>query len=177
MSLLILSCSLSPESRSRILANYSRDVVAELHSDTDVELVDLRDHELPLCDGATAYGAPAVAVLVEKIQAADAIIIATPIYNYDASAAVKNLVELTGRNWMDKVVAFLCAAGGQGSYMSIMALANSLMLDFRCLIIPRFVYVTKHVFDDNHQLVDEDAQQRIKDMVAETLKVGAAMKQ
>ena len=173
MSLLILSCSLNPYSRSRILAEYSRDVAAEMN--TDVDFVDLREHELPLCDGDKAYGAPSVAALSEKIKAADAIIIATPIYNYDASAAVKNLVELTGRNWTDKIVAFLCAAGGQGSYMSIMALANSLMLDFRCVIIPRFVYVTKHVFDDNHQFVDTDAQQRVKDMVAETLKVGAAM--
>jgi hypothetical protein len=34
----------------------------------------------------------------------------------------------------------ICAAGGGSSYMSVMGLANSLMLDFRCLIIPRFVY-------------------------------------
>ena len=30
--------------------------------------------------------------------------------------------------------------------MSIMGLANSLMLDFRCLIIPRFVYATSEDF-------------------------------
>jgi FMN reductase len=38
----------------------------------------------------------------------------------------------------NKVVGFLCAAGGKSSYMSVMRLANSLMLDFRCLIIPHF---------------------------------------
>ena len=53
---------------------------------------------------------------------------------------MKNLVELTGSAWEDKTVGFLCAAGGASSYMSLMGLANSLMLDFRCLIIPRFVY-------------------------------------
>ena len=76
----------------------------------------------------------------------DGIVVATPIYNYDASAAAKNLVELTGRAWQNKVVGFLCAAGGDGSYMSIMALANSLMLDFRCVIVPRFVYATGGAF-------------------------------
>ena len=30
--------------------------------------------------------------------------------------------------------------------MSIMALANSLMLDFRCVIVPRFVYATGRDF-------------------------------
>ena len=74
------------------------------------------------------------------IKAARVIIVATPIYNYDANAAAKNLIELTGSAWEDKTVGFLCAAGGGSSYMSITGLANSLMLDFRCLIIPRFVY-------------------------------------
>ena len=32
--------------------------------------------------------------------------------------------------------------------MAIMPLANSLMLDFRCLIVPRFVYATKAAFSD-----------------------------
>ena len=32
------------------------------------------------------------------------------------------------------------------SYMSVMAYANSLMLDFRCVIIPRFVYATGSAF-------------------------------
>jgi NAD(P)H-dependent FMN reductase len=73
------------------------------------------------------------------VNSARAVIIATGIYNYDANAAVKNLVELTGDAWENKVVGFLCAAGGMSSYMSIMSLANSLMLDFRSIIVPRFV--------------------------------------
>jgi FMN reductase len=40
-----------------------------------------------------------------------------------------------------KTVGFLISAGGHGSYMSVMPFANSLMLDFRCWIVPRFVYV------------------------------------
>ena len=176
MSLLILSCSLNPYSRSRILAEYARDHIAEKDLEITVEYVDLRDHELPLCDGDKAYGAPSVSKLSEMIKTADAIIVATPIYNYDASAAVKNLIELTGRSWTGKVVAFLCAAGGQGSYMSIMALANSLMLDFRAFVVPRFVYVTKHVFDDDHKLADDDAKQRLEEMVDETVRVGQALK-
>jgi len=174
--LLILSCSLNPHSRSRILAEYARDYLAKQDPDVAVEYVDLRDHELPLCDGDKAYGAPSVSKLAEMIKAADAIIVATPIYNFDASAAVKNLIELTGRSWTDKVVAFLCAAGGQASYMSIMALANSLMLDFRALVVPRFVYVTKHVFDDDHQLIDADAKLRLEEMVAETVRIGQALR-
>src|SRR5262245_61062542 len=92
-------------------------------------LLDLRDYPLPLCDAESAYDDPNVGPLTETIRAARVVIIATPVYNYDANAAAKNLVELTGEAWEDKVVGFLCAAGGQSSYMSVLGLANSLMLD------------------------------------------------
>jgi FMN reductase len=112
----------------------------------DGEHVDLREYPLPLCDGDCAYSDPNVAKLSEKIAAARVIIVGVPVYNFYANAAAKNLIELTGRAWENKIVGFLCAAGGHSSYMSIMSLANSLMLDFRCLIIPRFVYATSDDF-------------------------------
>jgi len=140
---LVISSSLRPGSLSRQMGLF---IATELGD--AAEHIDLRDYPLPLCDGEDAYSAPNVAKLTEKIQAARAILVSTPVYNYDANAAIKNAVELTGSAWEDKIVGFACAAGGQASYMSIMALANSLMLDFRCVIIPRFVYATG---DDFHE--------------------------
>ena len=46
---------------------------------------------------------------------------------------------MAGRAFTGKPVGFVCAAGGRSSYMAVLGLANSLMLDFRCLIVPRFV--------------------------------------
>jgi len=106
----------------------------------EARLIDLRDSPLPFCDGESAYEHPSLAPISKAVSEARVVIIATPIYNFDASAALKNLIELTGDSWENKVVGFLCAAGGAMSFMSIMGLANSLMLDFRCLIIPRIVY-------------------------------------
>ena len=140
---LVISSSLRPGSLSRQMGSF---IAGELGD--AAEHIDLREYPLPLCDGEAAYSDPNVAKLTEKIQAARVILVATPVYNYDANAAVKNVVELTGSAWEDKIVGFACAAGGQSSYMSIMALANSLMLDFRCVIIPRFVYATG---DDFHE--------------------------
>ncbi len=66
--------------------------------------------------------------------------LASPIYNYDVNAALKNAIELAGRKMEDKLLGFLCTAGGGAmSYMSVMPLANSLMLDFRTIVLPRFV--------------------------------------
>lgn len=146
MKLLIVSASLNPDSNSRLLAHAA---AAALTADAvEHHLVDLRDLSLPLCDGDSAYAHPNVAVAGKLVREADGIILAAPIYNYDVNSALKNLVELTGKAWEDKTVAFLTAAGGPSSYMSIMAFANSLMLDFRCVIVPRFVYAVPGDFVD-----------------------------
>ena len=155
---LVISTSLRSNSLSRRLGEQ---LARELGSDS--EHIDLREYPLPLCDGEAAYSDPNVAKLSEKIENARVILVTTPVYNYDANAAVKNLVELTGSAWEDKIVGFACAAGGQSSYMSIMGLANSLMLDFRCVIIPRFVYVTDQDFDGD-QISNADVKRRIKQL-------------
>ena len=146
---LIISASLRSASLSRVMAETLRTAYAKLG--VSHQLVDLREYVLPLCDGEAAYGHPHVTTLSALIEAARVIVLATPIYNYDANAAAKNLVELTGSAWENKTVGFLCAAGGATSYMSIMGLANSLMLDFRCLIIPRFVYAKGEDFSSKKE--------------------------
>jgi NAD(P)H-dependent FMN reductase len=142
---LVISASLRSASLSRAMAESLRGAYVKLG--VSHQVVDLREYVLPLCDGEAAYGHPHVTTLSTLIKNARVIIIATPIYNYDANATAKNLIELTGKAWENKTVGFLCAAGGASSYMSIMGLANSLMLDFRSLIIPRFVYAKGEDFN------------------------------
>ncbi|MEY2495215.1 MAG: hypothetical protein QOJ45_1707 [Verrucomicrobiota bacterium] len=135
----------------------------------DCAWLDISEMGLPLCDADACYTHPAAQKLSKAVEAADGILIATPVYNYDVSAAAKNLVELTGSAWEDKVVGFLCAAGGMNSYMSVMAFANSLMLDFRTVIIPRFVYATGNAFDGD-ELKDKKVEQRIEELAAEVIR-------
>jgi FMN reductase len=137
---LVISASLRPESLSRQLGAF-------LANELEGDHVDLREFPLPMCDGDAAYGDPNVEKLRARIEGARVVLLAVPIYNYDANAAVKNLIELTGGAWEDKIVGFACAAGGMASYMSVMSMANSLMLDFRCIILPRFVYATGDDFN------------------------------
>jgi len=172
MKHLVISCSLNPESRSRILAKAALDSLEAKKA--TVDLIDLGSLTLPLCDGGPVYGDTAVQELAGKVEGADGILVATPIYNFDVNAAAKNLIELTGRAWTEKVVGFLCAAGGQGSYMSIMAVANSLMLDFRTIVIPRFVYATGDQFQGN-EISDEDLAARIDQITTELLRFTSAL--
>lgn len=144
-AIVVVSCSLSATSRSRVLAEAAVSALRGL--DAAAELIDLQELDLPPCDGGDCYDHPSVAPLTRRLEAAEAVLVASPVYNYDVNAAAKNLLELTGAAWKDKPVGFLCTAGGHRSYMAPIGLASSLMFDFRCLIIPRFVYAVKEDFE------------------------------
>ncbi len=170
---LVISTSGNPESNSRIMAQ-----VAYAHlqkKEAECEWLDLRLLDLPLCDADACYANAGARQLSKSIVGADGILVAAPVYNYDVAAAAKNMIELTGKAWEDKIVGFLCAAGGMGSYMSVMAYANSLMLDFRSVIIPRFVFATGRSFEAN-QLIDEEVGQRIRRVADELLRFTAALR-
>ncbi len=160
---LVISTSLNPGSNSRVMALKAFELL-EKEKKEKSEYLDLRDYPLPICDGDAAYEHGNVAIMGSKIKLAKMILIAVPVYNYSFSAAAKNLVELTGQAWNNKTVGFLCAAGGKSSYMSIISLANSLMLDFRCLINPRFVYADGTAFK-NDVIYDAEITNRIEELV------------
>ena len=170
MNVLILGCSLNPDSNSQILA---RDAAAIFQSlGVTANVIDLRERALPVCDGETGDGnADAIA---DAVRAADAVVFAVPIYNYDVNAAAKNVVEHVGSAFEGRLVAFLCSAGGSASYMSIMSLANSLMLDFRCLVVPRFVYSTGECFHDG-KIVSRDVAARVRKLCDEVVRLGRAL--
>jgi len=170
--IVVLSASLHPDSRSRILAKQAKSKLDQMTE--QVVWFDLSEKPLPMCDGMTAYSDPNVQELSTLITEADAVILASPVYNYDVNAAAKNAIELTGKAWTNKLVGIMLAAGGPGSYMSAMGVANSLMLDFRCLVIPRFIYALGDAFQGN-QLADPLIDQRIDELVKDVCSLKQAL--
>ena len=170
---LVISTSGNPDSNSRRMGRAAYTHMQKKKVDCD--WIDIREMDLPLCDADKCYEMPGSKKLSATIEHADGILIAAPVYNYDVAAATKNMIELTGSAWQDKIVGFLCAAGGHGSYMSVMAYANSLMLDFRCVIIPRFAFATSHAFDGEH-IKDENIKERIKGVADELVRFTKALK-
>jgi len=170
---LVVSTSGSPSSNSRKMGKVAFDFLQK--TKVDCQWLDLAELDLPLCDADACYAHANARRLDQAVSSADGVMIAAPVYNYDVSASAKNMIELTGSSWEDKVVGFLCAAGGMSSYMSVMAYANSLMLDFRCVIIPRFVYATGDVFDEE-RLVDPKIIQRVEQVATELVRFTRALR-
>lgn len=169
----VVSASLKPASLSRVMARYAAEVLKS--NGVAVDFIDLQEVNLPLCDAGSAYGHPITLETQARFAAVDGILVAVPIYNYSINAALKNLVELTGSKWEGKVVGFLNAAGAGSSYMSVMGLASSLMLDFRCVVVPRFVYATSQAFTDE-RITDEVIAGRIEELSRELVRFTQKLK-
>lgn len=172
MNQLVISCSLSPTSHSALLAER---LVNELRRlEVDAEWVDLRTVPLPFCDGGAAYDDEHAHNLARKISRAAAVTLAVPVYNYDVGGAARNLIAMAGNAWNNKVVGLVGAAGGERSYMALMSVANSLMLDFRSVIVPRYVYASKQSFADG-QLRDPAVEERLANLAKDLRRFATAL--
>ena len=152
------------------MANYLK----QSFMNEELDFFDLQENPLPMCDGDECYDLPEVVDFRNRINKASGIIMAIPIYNFNVSSGAKNIVELGGKKLYDKNFGFLCAAGGKNSYMSVMGLANSLMIDYRCYIIPKFVYALKKDFDET-KVTDTDIKERIEELGKEMIRITKAL--
>ena len=49
--------------------------------------------------------------------------------------------------------------------MAVMSFANSLMLNFKCIIVPRFVYASATSFDnEKREIIDSKIKKRIEEL-------------
>ena len=152
------------------MANYLK----KSFKNEELDFFDLQENPLPMCDGDECYDLPEVIDFRNRIDKANGIIMAIPIYNFNVSSGAKNIVELGGKKLYDTNFGFLCAAGGKNSYMSVMGLANSLMIDYRCYIIPKFVYALKKDFDEI-SVTNTDIKERIKELGNEMIRITKAL--
>lgn len=146
MRIAVVSSSLNANSRSRALATMCRTALTE--KGISVDFIDLRQFDPPNFDDDAIYSS-AVYQCHRIIAASDAVILASPVYNWACCAELKKFVEYVGSTppdgsrkgaFYDKIAMFVNAGGLPHSYMAFASLATSLMLDFKCIISPYNVY-------------------------------------
>ena len=137
---LLVSTSLSESSRSRKILNIIKQKMES--STVSVELVDLRDYELPFCDGRhplSSYGENAVK-LDEKIKNADAYIFGMAVYCYSISGVFKNFIDICCGGMSNKPFGIVAASGGTMSYMAVEDLQKILSFEVRSIPYPQVVF-------------------------------------
>jgi FMN reductase len=142
----IIGTSLNEESKSQLLAETFETHLLE--AGYSCERIDLRLLALPFSGSGESWGSSNASNLKASVDRSSHVVFAVPIYCYDVNSAAKNVIELIGQAFTRKVVSFICSAGGSSSYMSVMGFANHLMLDFRSVVVPRFIYVDDSGWDE-----------------------------
>ncbi|MBI3829116.1 MAG: NAD(P)H-dependent oxidoreductase [Planctomycetes bacterium] len=163
---LVVATSLNVGSKSQILAREAHERLQR--AGVESELLDLRAFDLPFVDGSgRADENPEVQRLKTAFKRATHILLALPVYNGDVSATTRNLLNL-GCNFHEKTVGFLCAAGGEKSYMAVVPLGNSLMFEFCSWIVPRYVFALPKDFE-NGEIANPDILSRIDRLIRDLL--------
>ena len=157
--LAIVNSALSSDSNTRMLCRHAH--AHALSRGIETEFIDLRDHRvLPY-----GYeGSEGLDQIEAQLTTAGAIILAFPLYNFNMSASLKALIEHCGSCFEDKVVGLMTAAGGRSSYMSVFSVGQSLMLDFRSWVVPRYVYAVSGDFGEE-AIASPEVRRRVEQLV------------
>ncbi len=145
-----------------------------------VEIIDLRDLNLPFCNGGDDYpDYPDVAILREKVKAADGLILATPEYHGSVSGVLKNALDLMSFEHLSgKVAGLISVLGGQSNSNAL----NDLRVIIRWVhgwVIPEQIAIGQawQAFDKGGKLLDEKISQRFdrfaQSLVDNTRKISA----
>lgn len=107
--------SLRPDSYSQMALKVAIHKVQDLGA--EVELLDLRQMQLPFCDGGKEYPQyPDVKRLQDAVDRADGLILASPEYHGSISGVLKNALDLMSFDQLSgKVTGFISILGGQSN--------------------------------------------------------------
>jgi NAD(P)H-dependent FMN reductase len=97
--------------------------VAEARDDMRIELIDLRDWDLPFFHApmgpASGNYTPEARAWADKVGPADGYVIVTPEYNHAYPAVLKNALDHIYAEWNNKPVGFVSYGGGAGGTRAV----------------------------------------------------------
>jgi NAD(P)H-dependent FMN reductase len=181
MKLQIIIGSTRPERVSHLLAPWAANEAKNL-ADTEVEIVDLLDYDLPFLDEPISpqYNPerkpnPAAQKFLDKVSGADAYILITPEYNRSYSAALKNALDYIDFQFKQKPVALL-AHGSTGGAQAVGHL-RGVLPGLHAITVPSATYFIGQVsgaINEQGNLSEElkanpyGPQTALKNMLADT---------
>ncbi|ELR98630.1 putative flavoprotein [Gloeocapsa sp. PCC 73106] len=129
----------------------------------DVEILDLRQMDLPFCHGGEDYpNYPDVEILRETVKSANGLILVTPEYHGSVSGVIKNALDLMSFEHLEqKVTGLISVLGGQSNNNALNDL-RTIMRWVHAWVIPEQIAVGQawNQFDSEGKLKDEKLSKR-----------------
>ena len=170
MKTLIISSSISPNSKSFELCSYIKENLEKKLE--DVDLLDARDFDLrPHHQDPTE----SMKELSLKIKQTDSIIIGMGVHCYSINDSLKIILDNCFEYATGKFFGILCAAGGEHSYLSTMHLTQICMNEWRMIQLPRIVYASRKDFNNQGVISSENLIERLELFSEEFVSIGSRL--
>lgn len=183
IKVLAISGSLRKNSYNRKALQIAKTIAADLGA--DVAEADLKELDVPIYDGdIEAQGFPeSVVKLRELAKDVGILMIASPEYNYSIPAGLKNALDWLSRqgNVLDgKVAIIFGASSGQFGTVRMQIDLRKVLADLNVFILPQpQVHISNAAtaFNSDGSLKDEKLQERLKNLIKESLEFAQKIKE
>jgi len=171
----IISGSPRKNSNTQIIMKYVYEYAKSKNQDT--KLINLSEGQIECYRGPDEEYNDITKTAVEDITNADVWLIGTPIYNSFFSSALKNLFEyINYKKTLGKVAGITILGAGTIGFINVQTLVTQLLSYFKVITNPKPVFLTTESITEN-SLSDTDGQNKLKEMVDETLKIASKLHQ
>jgi FAD reductase [NAD(P)H] len=150
--------------KTLVVVNEVLEGVIKNHPEVEVELIDLKQFNLPFCDGRDPYTYTGDAkILLDKISESDCFIIGTPIIQASIPGTLKNMFDLLPAIiFRNKVMGFVATGGTYQHSLVLEHQLKPIASYFKAYIEPNHVYLQKDHFNNHNEIIDEEMRDRLQ---------------
>ena len=171
MKIVVISGSPRKNANTQIMMDFVYDYTKTKNQDT--KLINLSEGKIECYRGPDEQYNDETNRATKDILDADVWLIGTPIYNSFFSSALKNLFEYVNyKETAGKIAGMAILAAGNIGFIDVQTLVTQLLSYFRVITNPKAVFLTTESISEG-AISDEEAQDRLKEMVDETLKIAS----
>ena len=169
MKIVVISGSPRKSANTQVIMKFVYEYTKLKNQDT--KLINLSDDQIEYYRGPDIEYNQATKDAANDLMDADVWLVGSPIYNSFFSSALKNLFEYVNyKKTPGKVAGITILAAGNIGFINVQTLITQLMSYFRVITNPKAVFLTTETISENI-VTDEDAKNRLKEMVDETLEI------
>ncbi len=173
MKVVIISGSPRKNANTQVMMKYVYEYTKTKNQDT--KLINLSEGQIECYKGPDEQYNEETKTAAENIMNADVWLIGSPIYNSFFSSALKNLFEYVNyKKTVGKVAGMAILGAGNIGFINVQTLITQLLSYFRVITNPKAVFLTTESITEN-TLSDMDAQNRLKEMIDETLEIASKL--
>ena len=175
MKIVVISGSPRKNANTQVIMKYVFEYTKSKNQDT--KLINLSEGQIEYYRGPDIEYDETTKMAASDIMDADVWLIGSPIYNSFFSSALKNLFEyIDYKKTPGKVAGMTILAAGSIGFTNVQTLITQLLSYFRVITNPKAVFLTTQSVSEN-SITDEDAKNRLKEMVDETLEIASKLHQ